>query len=37
MLHTGDAMRGHSTLDEMFDLVFIDGDKEQYLPYYELF
>lgn len=38
VLHTGDACKVISNLDEHFDLVFIDGDKEQYVAYYkELF
>jgi caffeoyl-CoA O-methyltransferase len=36
MLHNGDAREVIPSLDEWFDLVFIDGDKEQYLQYYEL-
>lgn len=35
-LHTGDARVIIPKLDEVFDLVFIDGDKAQYLEYYEL-
>jgi len=34
VLHTGDALEIIPALDEVFDLIFIDGDKEQYLPYY---
>jgi caffeoyl-CoA O-methyltransferase len=34
-LHTGDARVIIPTLEEQFDLVFIDGNKEQYLQYYE--
>ena len=32
----GDALEIIPGLDEMFDLVFIDADKEQYVDYYEL-
>ena len=32
---TGDALETIKTLDEMFDLVFIDADKREYLQYYE--
>lgn len=35
ILHTGDARQIIPTLSEPFDLVFIDGDKGQYLEYYE--
>jgi caffeoyl-CoA O-methyltransferase len=35
ILHTGDARRIIPGLEEQFDLVFIDGDKEQYLEYYK--
>ena len=34
--HIGDAMKIVSTLDEVFDLVFIDADKRHYCEYYEL-
>lgn len=34
-LHIGDALEIIQTLDEVFDLVFIDADKRQYLEYYE--
>jgi predicted O-methyltransferase YrrM len=34
ILHTGDARKIIPSLNETFDLVFIDGDKEQYLDYY---
>jgi caffeoyl-CoA O-methyltransferase len=33
-LHIGDACSVIARLDECFDLVFIDGDKEQYELYY---
>jgi predicted O-methyltransferase YrrM len=36
ILQSGDAREVIPGLDERFDLVFIDGDKEQYLQYYEL-
>ncbi|MCF6170265.1 MAG: class I SAM-dependent methyltransferase [Bacteroidales bacterium] len=32
----GDALQIIPKLDEQFDLVFIDADKEQYFDYYEL-
>ena len=32
----GDALQIIPQLDELFDLVFIDADKEQYVDYYEL-
>jgi predicted O-methyltransferase YrrM len=35
VLHTGDARKIIPDLKEEFDLVFIDGDKEQYLEYYK--
>jgi caffeoyl-CoA O-methyltransferase len=35
ILHTGDARKIIPSLEEEFDLVFIDGDKEQYLDYYK--
>jgi predicted O-methyltransferase YrrM len=35
VLHTGDARKIIPSLKEEFDLVFIDGDKEQYLEYYK--
>ena len=31
----GDALHIIPSLEETFDLVFIDGDKEQYVDYYE--
>lgn len=34
--HIGDAVALIPTIDETFDLVFIDGEKEQYPDYYEL-
>jgi predicted O-methyltransferase YrrM len=36
VMHSGDACTVIPTLDESFDLVFIDGDKEQYIAYYKL-
>jgi predicted O-methyltransferase YrrM len=36
IMHTGDACEVIPALGEQFDLVFIDGDKEQYLAYYEV-
>jgi len=35
VIHTGDARDIVPALDETFDLVFIDGDKSQYLQYYQ--
>lgn len=35
-LHVGDALQIIPTLKEVFDLVFIDGDKSEYLDYYHL-
>lgn len=35
-LHIGDAIDIIPDLDETFDLVFIDADKENYLNYYHL-
>ncbi len=32
----GNALEIMPTLDDVFDLVFIDADKEQYLDYYKL-
>jgi caffeoyl-CoA O-methyltransferase len=34
VLHTGDALDIIENLHEVFDLVFIDADKEQYISYY---
>jgi predicted O-methyltransferase YrrM len=34
--HFGDALRIIPTLDETFDLVFIDAAKEEYLDYYRM-
>ncbi len=33
-LHVGDALDIIPTLDEVFDLIYIDGDKRQYCEYY---
>ena len=35
VLHTGDARKIIPKMRDEFDLVFIDGDKAQYLQYYE--
>ncbi len=35
-LHIGDANQIIPTLNETFDLVFIDGEKTQYISYYNL-
>ncbi len=34
-LHIGDALQIIPMLNEVFDLVFMDGDKREYLAYYE--
>lgn len=34
-IHIGDALEILDTLNETFDLVFIDADKSQYVDYYE--
>lgn len=34
-LHIGDALEVINSLDEVFDLVFIDADKREYTAYYE--
>lgn len=36
ILHIGDALELIPTLDELFDLVFIDANKRDYPAYYEL-
>ena len=36
IVHTGDAKEIVPTIDETFNLVFIDGDKREYLQYYNL-
>ncbi len=36
VMHTGDACTVIPTLEDGFDLVFIDGDKEQYVAYYNV-
>jgi caffeoyl-CoA O-methyltransferase len=36
ILHIGDALKVIRTLDETWDLVFIDADKYNYLNYYNL-
>jgi predicted O-methyltransferase YrrM len=36
ILHRGNALEIIPTLDEMWDLVFIDADKTNYTNYYEL-
>ncbi len=34
-LHIGPALKVIESLDEVFDLVFIDADKREYMAYYE--
>ena len=36
ILHTGDAKEIVNSLDEVFDLVFIDADKPGYIEYFNL-
>jgi predicted O-methyltransferase YrrM len=36
ILHIGEAMKIIPTLDEVWDLVYIDADKSNYLNYYKL-
>ncbi len=36
ILHTGDAKKIVTKLDEIFDLVFIDADKSGYIEYFNL-
>jgi len=35
VMHTGDAREIIPAINEHFDLIYIDGDKEQYLQYFE--
>jgi caffeoyl-CoA O-methyltransferase len=35
-LHVGEALEIIPTIDETFDLVFIDADKENYINYFDL-
>ena len=35
-MHVGDAMQIIPTLEEIWDLIFIDADKVRYIDYYEL-
>ena len=35
-LHIGDALKIIPTLEKTYDLAFIDGDKRQYINYFEL-
>jgi caffeoyl-CoA O-methyltransferase len=34
-LHIGDALELIPTMDDLFDLIFIDADKKQYIEYFE--
>jgi caffeoyl-CoA O-methyltransferase len=36
ILHTGDAREIVPSMPEIFDLVFLDGEKSEYLDYYHL-
>lgn len=36
VFHVGDARKVIPTIDEVFDLVFIDADKREYSDYYRL-
>jgi len=36
IVHIGNAMRIVPDLDDLFDIVFIDADKENYLSYYKM-
>jgi caffeoyl-CoA O-methyltransferase len=36
VLHTGDAHKIVLTIDEIFDLVFIDADKTGYIEYFDM-
>ncbi len=36
VVHTGDAKEIIPTIDETFNLVFLDGNKREYLQYYNL-
>jgi predicted O-methyltransferase YrrM len=35
VLHIGDAIDVIPQIDEIFDLIFIDGDKREYITYYK--
>ena len=35
-LHIGNALKIIPTLNKTWDLVYIDGEKKEYLPYYEM-